>query len=105
MVAKVPNQYITWDGLAEGYRAAGDLETALQCYEMASKYGYLREVELYHLAQIYLTRGDYDKAYIHIWELLLKAQSRGTGRGCCYLGNTTIGPLLITMLKSSSRHI
>lgn len=72
MVEKVPDQYITWDGLAEGYRAAGDMETALQYYEMASKYGLLREIELYHLAQIYLKKGEYEKAYKHIWGLILK---------------------------------
>jgi tetratricopeptide (TPR) repeat protein len=76
MVAKVPDQYISWDGLAEGYRAAGDMERALQCYEMASKFGYLREIESYHLARIYLDRGDFEKAHKHIWGLLLKSKSK-----------------------------
>jgi tetratricopeptide (TPR) repeat protein len=86
MVAKVPNQYITWDGLAEGYRAAGDMERALQYYEMASKHGFLREIESYHLAQIYLERGDYEKAYNHIWGLLLKSSKSGNKDGFLLLG-------------------
>jgi tetratricopeptide (TPR) repeat protein len=86
MVVKVPDQYITWDGLAEGYRAAGDMETALRYYEMASKYGYLREIESYHLAHIYLERGDYDKAYKHIWGLLLKNATSGGREGFLLLG-------------------
>jgi hypothetical protein len=86
MTAKVPNQYITWDGLAEGYRAAGDMEMALQYYEMASKHGFLREIESYHLAQIYLERGDYDKAYNHIWGLLLKSSKTGNKDGYLLLG-------------------
>jgi hypothetical protein len=86
MTAKVPNQYITWDGLAEGYRAAGDLEKALQYYEMASKHGFLREIESYHLAQIYLERGDYEKAYNHIWGLLLKSSKSGNKDGHLLMG-------------------
>jgi hypothetical protein len=86
MTAKVPNQYITWDGLAEGYRAAGDMETALDYYEMASKYGFMREIESYHLAQIYLERGEFEKAYNHILGLLLKSSKSGNKEGFLLLG-------------------
>jgi hypothetical protein len=86
MTAKVPNQYITWDGLAEGYRAAGDMERALHYYETASKYGFLREIESFYLAQIYLEMGDYEKAYNHIWGLLLKSSKTGNKEGFLLLG-------------------
>ncbi len=81
MVAKAPNQFIAWDGLAEGYRAAGDMESALDCYEKASKLGYLREVESAHLARIYLERRDFDKANNHIWGLLIKSTQSGSKAG------------------------
>jgi tetratricopeptide (TPR) repeat protein len=63
--------------LAEGYVAAGDLAMARYYYENAARFGALDADARHNLARIYLLAGEYDKAYEHIWWLLLRGdQSR-----------------------------
>ncbi|MDA8430896.1 MAG: hypothetical protein M0T70_16700 [Geobacteraceae bacterium] len=74
-VAKSPNQYIPWIGLAAGYHAEGNLEEALRCCDIASKYGYLDANDAFAIARIYLERGEPDKAYTFIWGGILKSRT------------------------------
>lgn len=71
-VAKYPNQANTWSRLAEGYIPSNDLTTAKYYYENAARFGDLDAEAQHNLAKIYLISGEYDKAYQHIFRLLLR---------------------------------
>lgn len=76
-VAKYPNQTNTWSRLAEGYISSGEFTIARYYYENAARFGELDADARHNLAKIYLITGEYDKAYQHIWWLLLRGdQSR-----------------------------
>lgn len=69
-VAKYPNQPNTWERLAEGYVASGDLTIAQYYYENAARFGELDSDARHNLARIYLMAGELDKAYREIWWLM-----------------------------------
>jgi hypothetical protein len=71
--AKTPNQYAPWAGMAAGYRANGDIELALNNYEIASRYGYLDPGDAFAIARIYLERNELEKAHGFIWGGILKS--------------------------------
>jgi hypothetical protein len=74
--SKAPALFIPWVGLAAGYRAEGDIKSALYCIDIASRYGYLDPIDSFAIARIYLDRGDPEKAYGFIWGGILKSPSK-----------------------------
>ncbi|MDD2367007.1 MAG: tetratricopeptide repeat protein [Desulfuromonadaceae bacterium] len=76
---KTPDDFRSLLGLAEGYRAAGNLEMAVNYYEDASRYGYLPSEASFGLARIYLDKTEPDKAYSHIISGLLKSGETKAG--------------------------
>ncbi len=70
-VAKYPDSTDAWSRLAEGYVASGDLTMAQYYYENGARFGSLDGDARHNLAKIYLLTGEYEKAYQHIWWLML----------------------------------
>jgi len=68
-VVKVPNQSDPWSRLAEGFVAIGNLATAQQYYEQSASLGLLDSEAKFNLAQIYLDRSEFTKAYNFIKNL------------------------------------
>jgi tetratricopeptide (TPR) repeat protein len=78
-VLKAPQEFNSYLGLAEAYRVTGNDELARQYYNEASKHGLLSSAVSNDLARYYLSSGELDKAYGHIWGVLLKDSTSKEG--------------------------